>query len=291
MLLSRIIFVFICLTGKGSRSNIASNEALDMQQYVRTTKGSASNNEGNTSNQPHANGNRKKSILKKSESHSSSHHSSERGDRGNSSETKRNQIVGKVGSGSKQSHDPELENLLVSDQESANNTPAMARKPISVSAAIVELPPTANHEQIKSLTGPKLRKAETSLKPILVNSSNVSSIKAQPSPPTIQKNNGNVASKEIQTSTISLLALASAVNQNLAANNSNSNGDNSKKFERGRELTDTATSPVFRCPNDMCRHNRPSTALTSTKRKICLCGRTMVSPGGNMLYCSDRIAS
>jgi len=201
--------------------------------------------------------------------------------------------LGKVGSGSK--HDPELENLLVSDQESANNTPALARKPISVGAAIVELPPTANHEQIKSLTGPKLRKAETSLKPILVNSSNASSIKAQPSPPSIQKNNGNVASKEIQTSTISLLALASAVNANqakeAAANNSNSNGDNSKKFERGRELTDTATSPVFRCPNDMCRHNRPSTALTSTKRKICLCGRTMVSPGGNMLYCSDRIAS
>jgi hypothetical protein len=277
--------------GKGSRGN--SNEALDMQQYSSSrTKSEGNNPNSNTNPHSHANGNRKKSILKKSESHSS-HHSSERGDTKSSSETKRNQIVGKVGSGSK--HDPELENLLVSDQESANNTPALARKPISVGAAIVELPPTANHEQIKSLTGPKLRKAETSLKPILVNSSNVSSIKAQPSPPSIQKNNGNVASKEIQTSTISLLALASAVNANqakeAAANNSNSNGDNSKKFERGRELTDTATSPVFRCPNDMCRHNRPSTALTSTKRKICLCGRTMVSPGGNMLYCSDRIAS
>ena len=124
--------------GKGSRSNISSNETLDMQPYVRGNKPV-----GGSTEQPHANGNnRKKSILKKSESH------------GNSS------TVGKVGHGLK--HDPELENLLVSDQESANNTPAPARKPI----AIVELPPTANHDQIKSLTGPKLRKSETSLKPI-----------------------------------------------------------------------------------------------------------------------------
>ena len=35
--------------------------------------------------------------------------------------------------------------------------------------------------------------------------------------------------------------------------------------------------PVFKCPNDMCRHNIPSTTLTTSKRKICLCGRTMVN--------------
>ena len=267
---------FLNPAGKGSRSNISSNEALDMQPYARSKQ----SNEGHAAPpHQHANGNRKKSILKKSESHSSHHSDRERG-------SGANQIVAKVGSGSKTTHDPELENLLVSDPESANNTPALPRKPI----AIVELPPTANHEQIKSLTGPKLRKAETSLKPILVNNKQAC-VSTQSSPPTIQKNNGNVASKEIQTSTISLLALAAAASNQSNSNQSNSNGDSSKKFERGRELTDTATSPVFRCPNDMCRHNRPSTALTSTKRKICLCGRTMVSPGGpNMLY-SDRIAS
>ena len=231
-----------------------------MQPYGRSTSGKSGPGSGP---EPHSNGNRKKSILKKSES------SSHSGGHGGQSQLREKSSK----------HDPELENLLVSDQESANTTPAVARKPI----AIVELPPTANHEQIKSLTGPKLRKSETSLKPILVNAT-----QNQP------KNNGNVASKEIQTSTISLLALAAAAQQQANANAQNANGSSdhsTKKFERGRDMTDTATSPVFRCPNDMCRHNRPSTALTSTKRKICLCGRTMVSPGGPLGLYSDRIAS
>ena len=246
-----------------------------MQQYGQrsTTKNTSGGSE------PHANGsNRKKSILKKSESSSHGHTGGGAGLSGGG-----NSALQKSSSGSK--HDPELENLLVSDQESANTTPAVARKPY-----IVDLPPTANHEQIKSLTGPKLRKSEQSLKPILVNS-NLQSNQSQNSQ-NLSKNNGT-ASKEIQTSTISLLALAAAAQNQAAANalqNANGSSDNTKKFERGRELTDTATSPVFRCPNDMCRHNRPSTALTSTKRKICLCGRTMVSPGGPLLY-SDRIAS
>ena len=37
---------------------------------------------------------------------------------------------------------------------------------------------------------------------------------------------------------------------------------------------------VFKCPNDMCRHNKVSSAMTtnsSGKRKICLCGRTMLN--------------
>ena len=245
-----------------------------MQQYGRST------NKTTGGTELHANGNRKKSILKKSESssHGGDHRHGASSGGGGSSQLQ------KSSSGSK--HDPELENLLVSDQESANTTPAVARKPI----AIVDLPPTANHEQIKSLTGPKLRKSEQSLKPILVNSSAAAADRQHQN---LSKNNGT-ASKEIQTSTISLLALAAAAQNQAAANaalqNANGSSDNTKKFERGRDMTDTATSPVFRCPNDMCRHNRPSTALTSTKRKICLCGRTMVSPGGPLLY-SDRIAS
>ena len=149
-------------------------------------------------------GSKKKSILKKSES--GSHH-------------------GHHLRNSKQVADPELENLLVSDQEtSANNTPASVRKP---PLSIVNLPPTANNDQLKSLTGPKLRmgakySTETTTqppqphyqpqhlsqqprKPILVNNVNNN------------KNNGNVASKEIQTSTANLLALAATAASAAAA--------------------------------------------------------------------------
>ena len=167
--------------------------------------------------------------------------------------------------------DPELENLLVSDAESANNTPLASRKqPLS----IVELPPV-NSQDLKSLTGPKLRISKMEMpeknqhggssfilqparKPILMNSVATST-----------KNNGSVASKEIQTSTISLLALANAAA--LAATNNQSSNNNSSD-------TKTEDDNVFKCPNDMCRHNKVSSAMTTTsKRKICLCGRTMVS--------------
>ena len=143
---------------------------------------------------------KKKSILKKSESGSHHHHHHP---------TLRNAAKAAVtGSGS---GDPELENLLVSDPDtSANTTPASVRKP---TLSMGNLPPTANHDQLKNLTGPKLRvgvKEQQSQpqqqqqlqpppprKPILVN--NVQNN---------NKNNGNVASKEIQTSTANLLALA-----------------------------------------------------------------------------------
>lgn len=115
------------------------------------------------------------------------------------------------------------------------------------------------------------------------------------------KNNGSVASKEIQTSTISLLALASAAasaaKAEAAAGNNNSDSSTAKKFEYSdpRELvttvgtgglSDTVNAAaalgdnVFKCPNDMCRHNKVSSAMTtnsSGKRKICLCGRTMLN--------------
>ena len=151
---------------------------------------------------------RKKSILKKSESSSGgSHHHHQ--------STLRNAAKAVVPGSGNASGDPELENLLVSDPDtSANTTPASVRKPAALSMG--NLPPTANHDQLKSLTGPKLRvgvkeqpqqqpqqqqqqhKQQPPVrKPILVN--NVQNN---------NKNNGNVASKEIQTSTANLLALA-----------------------------------------------------------------------------------
>ena len=108
-------------------------------------------------------------------------------------------------------------------------------------------------------------------------------------------------------------SIFSASTNNNAINTTKSdNNATAKKFERGREpaptintsgqtstttgtavlggstdlvlntTTKTASDglnphPVFKCPNDMCRHNIPSTTLTTSKRKICLCGRTMVN--------------
>merc|ERR1711971_925789 len=81
-----------------------------------------------------------------------------------------------------------------------------------------------------------------------------------------------------------------------AGNNNSDNSTKAKKFEysdprelvtTGGGLSDTvnvtAAPPgdnVFKCPNDMCRHNKVSSAMTtnsSGKRKICLCGRTMLN--------------
>ena len=144
---------------------------------------------------------RKKSILKKSESSSggSHHHQS----------TLRNAAKAVVPGSGNASGDPELENLLVSDPDtSANTTPASVRKP---TLSMGNLPPTANHDQLKNLTGPKLRVGVKEQQPQLQQ-------QLQPPPPrkpilvnNVQnnnKNNGNVASKEIQTSTANLLALA-----------------------------------------------------------------------------------
>ncbi len=175
--------------------------------------------------------------------------------------------------------DPEMENLLVSDQDStANNTPASARKqpqpaqPLS----IADLPPT-DPEEVNALTGPKLRVSSSLAKP----NSSIQQPKGKPilvNSCVGTKNNGSVASKEIQTSTISLLALASA-----AAAAAQAERDKNSKG-------DTNCEPdVFRCPNDMCRHNKVSSALTgsaSAKRKICLCGRTMVKQNGTLLHAS-----
>ena len=105
---------------------------------------------GNSTATPNGGASRKKSILKKSEI----------------------SVKGPKPSTGSSTADPELENLLVSDQEtSANSTPAISRKkpnsqlPVSNPVPIVELPPTANNEQLKSLTGPKLRKAGAPLPP------------------------------------------------------------------------------------------------------------------------------
>ena len=174
-------------------------------QHVRQRPASATSPSPATATEVAATSNgKKKSILKKSESGSHHHHHHP---------TLRNAAKAAVtGSGS---GDPELENLLVSDPDtSANTTPASVRKPAALSMG--NLPPTANHDQLKSLTGPKLRvgvkeqpqqqpqqqqqqhKQQPPVrKPILVN--NVQNN---------NKNNGNVASKEIQTSTANLLALA-----------------------------------------------------------------------------------
>ena len=176
-------------------------------QHVRQRPASATSPSPATATEVAATSNgKKKSILKKSESGSHHHH--------HHHPTLRNAAKAAVsGSGS---GDPELENLLVSDPDtSANTTPASVRKPAALSMG--NLPPTANHDQLKSLTGPKLRvgvkeqpqqqpqqqqqqqhKQQPPVrKPILVN--NVQNN---------NKNNGNVASKEIQTSTANLLALA-----------------------------------------------------------------------------------
>merc|ERR1712228_691915 len=107
--------------------------------------------------------------------------------------------------------------------------------------------------------------------------------------------------------TISLLALASAAasvakaeaEAMAAANNNSDSSPAVKKFEYSDPRTESlgglsdtvnsasnaASAPggadnVFKCPNDMCRHNKVSSAMTtntSGKRKICLCGRTMLN--------------
>ena len=211
-----MIFSPFIFSGKGSRSNVvsSSNEALDMQhvgqQKQQQRPASATSPspvitaiEVAATHAATSNG-RKKSILKKSESSSGgSHHHHQ--------STLRNAAKAVVPGSGNASGDPELENLLVSDPDtSANTTPASVRKP---TLSMSNLPPTANHDQLKNLTGPKLRvgvKEQQSQpqqqqqlqpppprKPILVN--NVQNN---------NKNNGNVASKEIQTSTANLLALA-----------------------------------------------------------------------------------
>ena len=85
------------------------------------------------------------------------------------------------------------------------------------------------------------------------------------------------------------MALASA-----AASAASGNNNSDQKFEKTREIvelvsgSDTLGDNVFKCPNDMCRHNKVSSAMTTGtgyenfgtgtgKRKICLCGRTMVN--------------
>ena len=149
---------------------------------------------------------RKKSILKKSESSSGgSHHHHHQS-------TLRNAAKAVVPGSGNASGDPELENLLVSDPDtSANTTPASVRKP---TLSMGNLPPTANHDQLKNLTGPKLRVGVKEQQP----QPQQQQQQLQPPPPrkpilvnNVQnnnKNNGNVASKEIQTSTANLLALA-----------------------------------------------------------------------------------
>ena len=256
---------------------------------------------GTTSNG--ATAGKKKSILKKSDSNS--HHSSI----SSSSHVSHHPIsaLRSATSGKAAAGDPELENLLVSDAEgghSANTTPAPVRKPMS----IVNLPPTAKNEQLKSLTGPKLRMGTKSTPPNKVSSSETVRqrpilVNSNKSAVNNNKNNGNVASKEIQTSTANLLALAATASTNNNVNNSDTN--NSKKFERGREPNTTTDNlnqtknnateilnvasdglgnpPVFRCPNDMCRHNKASTTLTTSKKKICLCGRTMINQNNSLL--------
>ena len=114
-------------------------------QHVRQRPASATSPSPATATEVAATSNgKKKSILKKSESGSHHHHHHP---------TLRNAAKAAVtGSGS---GDPELENLLVSDPDtSANTTPASVRKP---ALSMGNLPPTANHDQLKSLTGPKLR--------------------------------------------------------------------------------------------------------------------------------------
>lgn len=77
-------------------------------------QGLGSNSAGVVGNNGTANGgaSRKKSILKKSDS----------------TMPKGSSLSGKMALAASSTADPELENLLVSDQESANNTPAVSRK-------------------------------------------------------------------------------------------------------------------------------------------------------------------
>jgi hypothetical protein len=167
--------------------------------------------------------------------------------------------------------------------------------PISI---VDPLPPTANTDQLKSLTGPKLRKSNAA-PPGGGNRNQHHSSSVTPGGILIQhkngqnqnliskKNNGSVASKEIQTSTFSLLQLASAAAQTQTSLSSagNNNSDLTPKFESNFDKTSDTTTVtewdnVFKCPNDMCRHNKVSSAMTtnsSGKRKICLCGRTMLN--------------
>ena len=200
-------------------------------------------------------GGKKKSILKKSESGRG--HLSSRGHGGQG-----------------HANDPERETLLISD-ESSNATPVAPRRhpaqlPKQPSLTAADLPPTANHDQLKALTGPKLRTGASSggIQPLSNNLAGVGN------------GNGTVASKDIQTSTGNLPTnnnisdLASTTQSSVAQTSAvNAAG---RKFERGREHSEAAK---YKCPNDMCRHNKPSTSTASAaaKRKICLCGRTMVN--------------
>ncbi len=250
------------LAGKNSKGSGSSSEALDMQ--VRRSVSSPSAEAAAVGTAGGSSG-KKKSILKKSDSG-------------------RGHLGSRGGSGGHRAEaDPERETLLVSD-ESSNATPVAPRRNTAAASSLTkqssltaaDLPPTANTDQLKALTGPKLRTGPSSggggMK---LMSNNV-----------LGNGNGTVASKEIQTSTGNLPTtatnnnisdLTSAAQQSSTTTSTTSNAN--RKFERGRELSEAGKGLVYKCPNDMCRHNKASTTSASgvAKKKICLCGRTMVS--------------
>lgn len=273
------------LTFTGKTSKTSSTEALDMNTVGHKKPPQPSTSVSASSTQP--------SIPMGTDPPNLSSHATANG---NTQQHRKKSILKKSETSIHKTKDPELENLLVSDPESVTNTPALPRK----ATHGVDLPPTANHDQLKSLTGPKLRVGTLKGAPTGNAGSNHGQnnvVAKTKTTGTCTKNNGSVASKEIQTSTISLLALATAAAQ--AANNNKASDkyyDSSDKAmgvtehllggHHGQPLTliggQTPTpNNVFKCPNDMCRHNKVSSAMSSSpaanKRKICLCGRTMVN--------------
>ena len=137
-------------------------------------------------------------------------------------------------------------------QAGGENPSNPSGNPISI---VDPLPPTANTDQLKSLTGPKLRKSNaappgggnwnqhhSSVTPggILIQHKN-----GQNQNLISKKNNGSVTSrdtsrdKEIQTSTFSLLQLASAAAQTQTSLSSagNNNSDLTPKFESSFDKT------------------------------------------------------
>lgn len=205
------------------------------------------------------------------------------------------------------SSDPERENLL--PNSSASQTPAPARKqlhrqPAAAAATAAadattyqQLPPTTHSDLLKSLTGPKLKKAgkvqaaaaSTATTPAMaaaaavVNQNSLTSSTFTSSEEVLDICTRRVASKEIQTSNINVSSVGCDPLSPLPFLGGS-------KFERGHpqqlsqagHAADLSSVPavVPHCSNPLCRHNTPTTGGTvrvtpDTQKLICVCGRTM----------------
>eukprot|EP00094_Tigriopus_californicus_P006943 TCALIF_06684-PB protein Name:"Protein of unknown function" AED:0.10 eAED:0.10 QI:0/0.6/0.5/1/0.6/0.5/6/2425/542 len=210
-------------------------------------------------------GQRKKSILKKSDS---------------------------LGGRGSHGGDPERENLLVSDPDSLNATPLAPRKylhhasPKYDSHERIPLPPHASLPNVHSKDQHQCYEGASTGTPPSSSFTSDELLDERSAP-------SHIAMKDIQTSTTTLA-------QSIAASD-NTKATNTTKFERGRdpshcrdigitaktavrddsgigfESSNLATAPNGpRCTNQTCRINKPSSASSTSTRIVCICGHHMV---------------